>query len=211
MRAPVDIIMGTGQNDAAETYDGFVEDVQMRMQNAYDLVRKHIGEAALRNKRYYDIRVRPAKYKVGQWVYYFNPRRFKGRQDKWSRKYTGPFCVIQVLGPVNVKLQQTKRSKPFIVHLDKVKPFFGNPPKGWLDVCLETEVSELVEEGEAVGGHDLDGVGDDSAELAHGGSSTTDQPAANEIADVITFDNDQEFRRIRPRRQIRRPARFNDH
>ena len=98
VRDPVDITCGTGPVNVTESYDGFVENVQIRMQTAYDLVRQHIGEAAQRNKRYYDIRVKPAKYKLGQWVYYFNPRRYKGRQDKWSRKYTGPFCVVGILG-----------------------------------------------------------------------------------------------------------------
>ena len=93
----------------------------------------HIGEAVVRNKRYYDVRVKPATYQVGQWVYYFNPRRYKGRQDNGSRKYTGPFCVVRVLGPVNVELQQTKRSRPFIEHIVKVKPYLGDLPKGWVE------------------------------------------------------------------------------
>jgi len=126
VRAPVDIMYGTGGLDQDKSYDGFVEDVQLRMQTAFDLVRRHIGQAAERNKRYYDIRVKPAKYKVGQWVYYFNPRRHKGRQDKWSRKYTGPFCVVRVLGPVNVELKLNKRSKSFICHIDKLNLTSGN-------------------------------------------------------------------------------------
>ena len=55
VRAPVDIVLGTGPMDTAESYDGFVEDVQVRMRTAFDLVRQHIGEAAQRNKRYYRI------------------------------------------------------------------------------------------------------------------------------------------------------------
>jgi len=72
VRAPVDIVMGTGQIESIESYDGFVESVKSRMHTAFDLVRRHIGEAAQRNKKYYDIRVRPAKYRVGQWVHYFS-------------------------------------------------------------------------------------------------------------------------------------------
>jgi len=109
VRAPIDVVLGTGEiQTGEETYDDFVEGVRQKMQVAYELVRKHIGEAAQRNKKYYDIRVRPSKYAVGQWVYYYNPRRYKGRQDKWMRKYTGPFCVVRILGPVNVELKQSK-------------------------------------------------------------------------------------------------------
>ena len=46
VRAPVDIVLGTGQTDSAESYDGFVEDVQIRMHTAFDLVRQHLGQAA---------------------------------------------------------------------------------------------------------------------------------------------------------------------
>jgi len=50
-----------------------------------------------------------------------------------------------VLGPVNVELKLNKKSKPFICHIDKVKPYFGQLPKCWLDVNVESEVSEIVE------------------------------------------------------------------
>ena len=207
VRAPVDIVLGTGQTDSAESYDGFVEDVHVRMKTAFDLVRQHLGQAAERNRRYYDIRVKPAKYKVGQWVYYYNPRRFKGRQDKWSRKYTGPFCVVQVLGPVNVKLQLTRRSKPFICHIDKVKLYHGDAPKGWLDTNVQSEVAELVEStGEEVEVSE-DREGDESLPVDSG---PIIQPLASELVDVVTFDANQEFRRTRPRRNVRRPTRFDD-
>jgi len=81
-RAPVDLVYGTGDLPVEDTnYDDFVEGAKDRMQTAYDIVRQHIGEAAIRNKKYYDMRVKPTTYKVSDWVYYFNPRKFKGRQD----------------------------------------------------------------------------------------------------------------------------------
>ena len=139
----------------------------------------------------------------------FNPRRYKGRQDKWSRKYTGPFCVIRVLGPVNVELQLKRRSKPFIVHIDKVKPYFGESPKGWLETVAEADVSELVEK--IVGETEVSGIED----VVNDGASPIDSGPLNKLlasesVDVITFSEDQEFRRNRPRRNPRRPARFDD-
>ena len=146
---------------------------------------------------------------MGQWVYYFNPRRYKGRQDKWSRKYTGPFCVVRVLGPVNVELQLKRRSKPFIVHIDKVKPFFGEPPKSWLETITETEVSEIVEKivGEPEVSEIEEVISNDTSPID---SDPLKEPLASELVDVVTFNEDQEFRRNRPRRNIRMPARYND-
>lgn len=72
-------------------------------------------------------------FSEGQSVYYFNPRRYCGRADKWSRKYTGPFRIIKVLTPVNLLLQKNPRSKPFVTHVDKVK------------LCYERENDRLNE------------------------------------------------------------------
>ena len=188
-RAPVDIVYGMGDVPVeSSNYDEYVESVKDRLQSAYTLVRDHIGKAAERNKRYYDIRVKPTRYQRGDWVYYFNPRRYKGRQDKWSRKYTGPFCVIRVPGPVNVELQKTRKSRPFIVHIDKVKPYLGEQPISWL-----TDNIDVTTEARPIESDDLSVVND------------TDSPI---IPDVITMNEEQEFRRNRPRRQAPLPTRY---
>ena len=156
-----------------------------------------------------DIRVRPAKYRVGQLVYYYNPRRYKGRQDKWSRKFTGPFCVVRVLGPVNVELKRSIRSKPFICHIDKIKPYLADAPKGWLNESPEVEVAELIENvGDVAEVLKEDESEPDESIPVDNGLVT--QPLASEPVDFITFNSDQEFRRNRPRRNVRKPARFED-
>jgi len=43
---------------------------------------------------------------VGDWVYYLNPRKYVEGQKKWSRKFTGPFLVVGVPGPVNVNIHR---------------------------------------------------------------------------------------------------------
>jgi len=48
------------------------------------------------------MRVKTAMYEVGNWVYYFCPRHSVGRSPKWQRFYSGPFLVIEKLGPVNL-------------------------------------------------------------------------------------------------------------
>ena len=60
----MDLVYGTGNvpEEQLVRYDDFVEGVRERLQPAYDLVRKHLGHAAVRNKKYYYVHVRPAKY-----------------------------------------------------------------------------------------------------------------------------------------------------
>ena len=122
VRVPVDFLLGEGNSpEHPVTYDDFVENVRERMLSAHDLVRQHLGKAAQRNKRQYDLRMKEAKFKPNDLVYYYNPRKIAGKQDKWRRLFTGPYTVIKQLGPVNYQIQKSTKSKPFVVHVDKLK------------------------------------------------------------------------------------------
>ena len=120
VNTPADIVYGLVAPAPEPTYNDFVENVRDKLTTAYDTVRQNLAVAAECNKRYYDLRANPVVYKPGDRAYYYNPRKFVGRSDKWSRKYTGPFEIIKVLSPVNVLLS-SKGRKPFVSHVDKLK------------------------------------------------------------------------------------------
>ena len=124
-------------------------------------------------------------------MYYYNPRKYVSRQDKWSRKFTGPFLVIGVPGPVNVKLQRSRRARPFYAHVDKVKPYESERlPKSWL--------SEPA--GDEPGGEPAPAAGDVRADNA---------AAESEVGDAIAgVPSVQDYRTPRPRRQAGRPRRY---
>jgi len=46
--------------------------------------------------------------------------------------------ITAVPSPVNVTLQKSRNSKPFTVHLDKVKPYLADPPQSWLPAPSST-------------------------------------------------------------------------
>jgi len=143
-QTPLDVVLNlpTAKGEVTN-YDDYATKLNERLRYAYDVVRSHLGYAAQRAKRYYDLRVKPRRYEPGQWVSYYNPRHFRGRQDKWSRKFTGPFLVLDVLPPVNLKLQRSSHSKPFIVH-DKVKLWTGEAPKSWVPNISEQEKFDII-------------------------------------------------------------------
>ena len=133
VRAPADLVYGTPPDSMPTSFDSYAEEIEIRMKQAYTLVREQLGVAAQRHKPTYDLRVRPTRYKVGDWVLYFNPRKYSGKQDKWRRKYTGPYLVVGIPGPVNVTLQSGPKAKTFLTHIDKVKTYTGSQvPKSWI-------------------------------------------------------------------------------
>ena len=65
VRAPIDIVYGSPEAAQPSTYDDYADELRQRMTSAYGFVREHLQEAARRSKRYYDMRVRPQRYSVG--------------------------------------------------------------------------------------------------------------------------------------------------
>ena len=232
VHAPIDLVYGVPESTAPNSYDAYVDEMKDRFTRAYALVREHLGQAAKRTKRYYDMRVKPKLYHVGDWVYYFNPRKRPGRHEKWAMKYTGTFLVIKVIGPVNVVIQHSKRATPMTVHVDKLKPFVADEmPKSWLESTdihvladnvfdggvelssdkpaaetseLETLVKQRLEpvseEFEPVNAVEV------AAEAEAGGGERGATITPEAMAGVPAAN----FRSPRPRREVRRPRRFQD-
>ena len=125
-RAPIDLVYGRppdGDRGAA-TYSAYAQDFADRMENAYRLVRDHLRVSAERRKHAYDMKVRPAEFFPGDRVWYYTPRRYQGRSPKWARMFTGPYFVMERCGIVNYRLRRNKNSRPFVAHVDKLRPCF---------------------------------------------------------------------------------------
>ena len=54
-------------------------------------------------------------------VWYYYPRRYTRKSPKWQQCYNGPYKVIQIIPPVDYVPQKSSKSKPFVVHVDKIK------------------------------------------------------------------------------------------
>ena len=98
-RMPVDIVLGcpNDQNLPCSTTDDYVADLQSRLRTGYQSVRAHLGKAAEARKKQYDVGVRSFTVKVGDWVWYFYPRRRAGLSPKWQKWYEGPYLVTRII------------------------------------------------------------------------------------------------------------------
>jgi transposase InsO family protein/predicted aspartyl protease len=147
-RAPVDVLLGVDESseDKDTSVDEFVESKRRLMREVYSRVRQQLGVAANKRKDYYDTKVKSTIFVVGTWVWYLYPRRRVGLSPKWQRHCTGPYLIVRVISPHNLAIQKTKRSKPFVVHRDKLKLFLGDAPPSWIStdpvVELRREDSE---------------------------------------------------------------------
>lgn len=133
-RMPLDLLMGlpSEERNSAAGVNEFVAQMQENASSAYALARNQLRVAAERRKAYYDVRVKQARHSIGEWVWYYYPRRYKSKSPKWQRCFTGPFLITRIIEPVNYVLQRSPRSKPFVVHGDKIKKCWGQTPRNWL-------------------------------------------------------------------------------
>ena len=158
----------------------FVERQKELIRKAHELVRDLTKRYVTIQKRRYDLRVRPKEFSSGDWVYYLYPRKRIGRSPKWTRMYTGPYLVVGVLNSLLYRIQRSARSKPILVHVDKLKKVEGDAPKSWLNEHAPT--GEAVEEEE---------------ETLNGLFEVEQPPSLEEEA-------------MRPKRTRKPPARFRD-
>jgi len=106
-RMPLDLIMGSPLEDTSlyQTEHEYLENLHENMRLSYKIARQKLRVCAERRKKYYDIRVKPQQFDVGDWVLYHYPRCFKSKSQKWQKAYIGPFLIVEMLEPSNCWLQ----------------------------------------------------------------------------------------------------------
>ena len=117
---PIDLTMEVVELSPTDP-ETFVERQKELIRKAHELVRDLTKRYVTIQKRRYDLRVRPKEFSSGDWVYYLYPRKRIGRSPKWTRMYTGPYLVVGVLNSLLYRIQRSARSKPILVHVDKLK------------------------------------------------------------------------------------------
>jgi len=155
-RAPPDIVYGAPMETNEYDYDHFVEQTRDRAVQAYYDVRVTLQKRALWNKKYYDLGLKGADFKTGDWVLYFNPRKLRGKQMKWVRQYEGLFLIIAKPTKLTARIQRSVRAQIQVVHVDKLKKFMGKTPKAWRIPDENEQKEPLVERGTRIAGSPSD-------------------------------------------------------
>jgi len=120
---PLDILMGLPPEESLlhDSPHEYLQNLQQSMLQAYSIARRKLRACAQRRKKYYDVKVKPQQFVVGEWVYYHYPRRFRSKSSKWQNAYTGPFLIVRIIEPSNCVLQRSQKAKGFVAHFDKLK------------------------------------------------------------------------------------------
>lgn len=104
------------------TYQDYVVTLFNKLRDLQLLTRQNLIEVKERSKRYYDQAIKPQQLRVGMQVFLLK----EPQKGKFSDQYTGPYEVIEILPPSNVKIRIGKQTR--IVHSNKLK--MSHPQSG---------------------------------------------------------------------------------
>jgi len=130
--SPIDLTLGAAVMVQNLSLDAYVDRLEEQIREAYALVRTTTGKYVERQKYRYDLRVKPVRFRRGDWVWYYYPRQRVGKSRKWAHVWTGPYLVVRMLNPLLYEIQPSRRGKIQRVHIDKLKKFEGDLPVSWL-------------------------------------------------------------------------------
>ena len=128
---PLDVQIGLAPEMEVKEENEYVEDLRVRLENAYVTARENLGESAKRQKHYYDLKTLDEPYKAGDLVWLVNKSRRKGRCPKLQKKWLGPAVVEEVVNDVTYKIRVTKTDSK-VVHFEHLKPYLSQEVPDWV-------------------------------------------------------------------------------
>ena len=119
----LDALVTTPMPEPVNNVDEYALQAMERLQEAARFVRSYTGKQIQRMKQGYDASVRPKQFGENDEVLLFDPRKKRGKYTKWCVTWIGPFQVQKRLNSSNYVLRKSTKSRPFVVHVDRMRPY----------------------------------------------------------------------------------------
>ena len=203
VRLPIDL-MAPAPAEEDQTFPDvdFADDLRHRIRKAHDRVRHNLQQATRRQKKDYDRHATTVEVKVGDFVWLHNRTRKRGMTKKLASRWIGPFLILHKLSDVIIRIQRTKNSKPMVVHVDRTKPYQGEPIPSWLNRKVHWAPDEQLVKVVTYDAVDVESTSDKR------GAAPDVETGMSDTSGTETEPDDG--RRRNPRRQCGRPARYRD-
>ncbi|KAJ8936965.1 hypothetical protein NQ318_015628 [Aromia moschata] len=130
MKLPTDLMLGRPLEETEErSLPEFVEDLRGRLDRIHRFAREKLKIHSDKMKQRLDTTSRETPFKPGDAVWLYAQ---KGRKEKSN--WEGPYTIIKKINDLVYHIQLSPRSKPKVVHLEKLARCTGHDPPGWFVV-----------------------------------------------------------------------------
>ncbi|KAJ8953809.1 hypothetical protein NQ318_006657 [Aromia moschata] len=150
MKLPTDLILGRPLEENQErSLPEFVENLRERMDQIHRFAREKLKIHSDKMKQRLDTTSTETAFKPGDAVWLYAPKRTKGKSPKLQSNWEGPYTIIRKINDLVYRIQLSPRSKPKVVHLERLARYTGYNPPDWFvveDPPPKTEDSVIRDE-----------------------------------------------------------------
>ena len=101
------------------------------MEKVHVFARRQLQQAGVKMQRRYDHRSQASEYSPGMKIWFFNPRRRKGRCPKLTSPWQGTGVILVKISDVVIKIKMGQWALPRIVHTDRLRTYKGDLTPSW--------------------------------------------------------------------------------
>ncbi|KAJ8952824.1 hypothetical protein NQ318_008145, partial [Aromia moschata] len=135
MKLPTDLMLGRPLEETEErSLPEFVEDLRRRMDRIHRFAREKLKMHSDKMKQRLDTTSTEIAFKPGDAVWLYAPKRTKGKSPKLQSNWEGPYTIIRKINDLVYRIQLSPRSKPKVVHLERLARYTGHNPPDWFVV-----------------------------------------------------------------------------
>ena len=109
-------------DETGKTVPEYALHVVAKLEQANEAVRANLNSAWNASSKWYDRKVKPRSFNVGDVVRVFYPRRYMGRTPKWQNFYRTEAVVTCKLNDATYLVKSKNWKEGKIVHVDKLRP-----------------------------------------------------------------------------------------
>uniref|UniRef100_H2ZRT1 Gypsy retrotransposon integrase-like protein 1 n=1 Tax=Latimeria chalumnae TaxID=7897 RepID=H2ZRT1_LATCH len=121
---PVDVVMNIKPEQEYHYVSEYVQQTASCLQSMAEAVQCHQASASQKQKAYFDLKVTPHTYEVGEYVWV---RR--GLSPKLQRRFKGPFRVVRRITDVLYAVDPGEGKQFMTLHHNRLKPYHGTLPE----------------------------------------------------------------------------------
>jgi len=140
---PLDALVTTPMPEPASNADEYALQAVERLQEAAQFVRNYTGRQIQRMKERYDASVKPKQFVENEEILLFDPRKKRGHFTKWSVTWVGPFIVKKRLNDCNYIIQKSAKSRPFVVHVDRMRRYLHDQADSVVDMSDKLSQADI--------------------------------------------------------------------
>ena len=175
---PIDVMVGTPDDNEIRCPVDYVEWIKFSLLHAYNYANKQLGVNAQRQKHYYDLKAKPTSYKVGSfvWRWYWPAAR-----GKLGKGWTGPFKVIDCPTSIHCVIQKSPDHPTIRVHIDALKPYFGEKPQIWVMPNATRDMENEMDEEELSTDSESENLQEYHSAIEHDSLSSSDSESSPKL------------------------------